>query len=290
MGRHRTTSGHPPGIPLPSAIPRTRSGGPGAHRLPRPTPIAQGRLVIVAVAVGAVSVAAQHTIPDRTGEPHSRQAVPLAFTGMGGNEPAPGVLPLPEFTPSTRDTGQDDVASLAKGRRLADLRAQAATAAAAAARHAAAEQAAERAAAEADRAGELVPGRVVAPTVGVITSNYGSRWGTTHYGLDIANDVGTPVVAVMDGEVIDSGPASGFGLWVRIRHDDGTVTVYGHINETLVAEGQPVTAGEQIATMGNRGLSTGPHLHFEVHLDGERKTNPLAWLQRNGVSSDGETL
>ncbi|MFN2496297.1 MAG: M23 family metallopeptidase [Pseudonocardiaceae bacterium] len=239
--------------------------------------------MIAAVAAGAVSVAAQHTPPDRTGEPHQRKAIPLAFTGMGGDAPATGVLPLPEFA-TIRATAEDDVAGLAKGQHLADHRAQAA---ATAARHAAEQPAA---AVEPDRAGELVPGGVVAPTVGVITSNYGSRWGTTHYGLDIANDIGTAVVAVMDGEIIDSGPASGFGLWVRIRHDDGTVTVYGHINETLVSEGQRVTAGEQIATVGNRGLSTGPHLHFEVHLDGERKTDPLTWLRRNGVQSDGTTL
>ena len=59
---------------------------------------------------------------------------------------------------------------------------------------------------------------------------------------------------------------------------------------TSNSEGQQVTAGEQIATVGNRGQSTGPHLHFEVHLGGERKTDPLVWLVRNGEQSDGETL
>jgi len=74
---------------------------------------------------------------------------------------------------------------------------------------------------------------------------------------DIANDIGTPILAVMDGVVLDSGPASGFRLWVRLRHDDGTITVYGHIDRTLIEEGQRVSAGEQIADMGNRGFSTG---------------------------------
>ncbi|MFF5990681.1 MULTISPECIES: M23 family metallopeptidase [Prauserella] len=124
---------------------------------------------------------------------------------------------------------------------------------------------------------------VVAPTTGVITSTYGPRWGSIHYGLDIANSIGTPIVSVLDGVVISSGPASGFGLWVRVRHDNGTITVYGHINETLVYVGQRVAAGEQIATVGNRGQSTGPHLHFEVHKDGY-KIDPLVWLRANGVA------
>jgi murein DD-endopeptidase MepM/ murein hydrolase activator NlpD len=133
-------------------------------------------------------------------------------------------------------------------------------------------------------AGPLRPGGVVAPTTGRITSTYGPRWGSIHYGLDIANRIGTPIVSVMDGKVISAGPVSGFGLWVRVRHDDGTITVYGHINEYLVSVGKRVTAGEQIATLGNRGESTGPHLHFEVLRHGSRKIDPLVWLRGHGVS------
>jgi murein DD-endopeptidase MepM/ murein hydrolase activator NlpD len=132
-------------------------------------------------------------------------------------------------------------------------------------------------------AGTVPPGGAVFPTTGRITSTYGPRWGSIHYGLDIANRIGTPIVSAMDGVVISSGPASGFGLWVRVRHDDGTVTVYGHINETLVSVGERVVAGEQIATVGNRGKSTGPHLHFEAHQSG-RKVDPSVWLRSNGVS------
>lgn len=126
-------------------------------------------------------------------------------------------------------------------------------------------------------------GAVVKPAQGRLTSTYGARWGTVHYGVDIANSIGTPILAAMAGEVIDSGPASGFGLWVRLRHDNGLITVYGHINESLVSVGQRVTAGHQIATMGNRGQSTGPHLHFEVHQDGS-KIDPLPWLRSHGVT------
>ncbi|MPZ65999.1 MAG: peptidoglycan DD-metalloendopeptidase family protein [Pseudonocardiaceae bacterium] len=126
-------------------------------------------------------------------------------------------------------------------------------------------------------------GSTVLPTTGQITSTYGPRSGSIHYGLDIANDIGTPIVTPLDGVVISAGPASGFGLWVRVRHDNGTVTVYGHINEALVSVGERVDAGKQIATIGNRGESTGPHLHLEVHQDGS-KIDPLVWLRSKGVS------
>ncbi len=123
----------------------------------------------------------------------------------------------------------------------------------------------------------------VKPTTGRFTSGFGARWGTTHYGVDIANAIGTPIRAAASGTVIESGPASGFGLWVRVQHNDGSITVYGHINESLVSAGQKVAAGEQIATMGNRGQSTGPHLHFEVWVDGGRKVNPVSWMAERGA-------
>jgi murein DD-endopeptidase MepM/ murein hydrolase activator NlpD len=126
-------------------------------------------------------------------------------------------------------------------------------------------------------------GAVVLPAQGRLTSTYGARGGSIHFGIDIANSIGTPILSAMAGEVIDSGPASGFGLWVRVQHGDGLITVYGHINESLVNVGQQVGAGEQIATLGNRGQSTGPHLHFEVHQNGN-KIDPLPWLRSHGVN------
>lgn len=124
----------------------------------------------------------------------------------------------------------------------------------------------------------------VRPVAGTLTSDFGPRWGTTHTGLDIANAIGTPVYAAADGTVLDSGPADGFGLWVRLQHDDGTTTVYGHIDQTLVTVGQRVQAGEQIATVGNRGQSTGPHLHFEVADAAGSKVDPQEWLASRGVA------
>lgn len=130
---------------------------------------------------------------------------------------------------------------------------------------------------------DITGAAVVLPAHGTLTSTYGARWGTVHWGIDIANSIGTPILSAMAGEVISSGPASGFGLWVRVRHAGGLITVYGHINESLVSIGQQVAAGQQIATIGNRGESTGPHLHFEVH-EGETKIDPLPWLRGHGVA------
>ncbi|WP_229692957.1 M23 family metallopeptidase [Lentzea pudingi] len=126
--------------------------------------------------------------------------------------------------------------------------------------------------------------KCVRPAQGSFTSGFGARWGTSHNGIDIANAIGTPIVSVMDGTVVEAGPASGFGLWVRVQHDDGTVTVYGHMNTIDVPQGAKVKAGQQIATIGNRGQSTGPHVHFEVWAAGGQKINPVGWLAERGVS------
>lgn len=124
----------------------------------------------------------------------------------------------------------------------------------------------------------------VAPVEGIVTSPFGVRDGSMHRGVDIANKIGTPIVAIADGVVIDSGPAAGFGLWVRIRHDDGTITVYGHNDRNTVTVGQQVSAGEQIAAVGNRGESTGPHVHVEVLPPGGQNVDPIAWLRLRGVA------
>ena len=81
----------------------------------------------------------------------------------------------------------------------------------------------------------------------------------------------------------------GFGLAVAVQHGDGTITLYGHVNQFFVRVGQAVTAGERIAEVGNRGQSTGPHLHFEVHKGGlyADRTNPVPWLRAHGISLGG---
>lgn len=124
----------------------------------------------------------------------------------------------------------------------------------------------------------------VQPAMGRLTSSFGARWGRHHDGIDIANRIGTPIYAVTDGVVEESGPASGFGMWIKLRHTDGTQSIYGHINRSFVKEGQKVEAGEQIAEVGNRGRSTGPHLHFEVWDADDSKLNPITWLRAHGIT------
>lgn len=126
---------------------------------------------------------------------------------------------------------------------------------------------------------------VAIPAHGTFTSGFGPRWGSAHNGVDIANSIGTPIYAVMDGTVISAGPASGFGNWVRIQHGDGSISVYGHMqaNMIYVREGQPVRCGDNIAGIGSEGQSTGPHLHFEIHTSGG-PIDPVPWFAQYGIS------
>lgn len=89
-----------------------------------------------------------------------------------------------------------------------------------------------------------------------------------HEGLDILTDVGSPVFAPGNGKVIYVGPRGGYGTTIEIDHGFGYKTIYAHLSKSLVREGQDVKRGERIALTGNSGLSTGPHLHYEVHLNG----------------------
>ena len=133
-------------------------------------------------------------------------------------------------------------------------------------------------------------GPYVMPTSGRISSCFGSRWGTAHNGLDIAAPIGTAIYAAAGGVVERAGTATGFGYAVYILGDDGAVTVYGHVNRYFVSAGERVSAGEQIAEVGNRGQSTGPHLHFEVHPNGAMYTgaaDPAPWLRARGLGVSG---
>ncbi|AKK10683.1 M23 family metallopeptidase [Corynebacterium uterequi] len=135
--------------------------------------------------------------------------------------------------------------------------------------------------------GQTADGRtVVFPTTGRFTSGFGPRWGRFHYGIDIANPIGTPIRAVMDGTVIATGPASGFGNWVVIKHDGGEKSVYGHMAQWDVSVGQRVEAGQVIAYIGNEGRSTGPHLHFEIRPDGTTAVDPVPWFKQQGISME----
>ena len=119
---------------------------------------------------------------------------------------------------------------------------------------------------------------------GWISSNYGWRphpvlgGNRFHAGIDYAANTNSAIVAAESGVVLLAGSNGGYGLCVIIDHGGGVSTLYGHANKILVKKGQQVIRGEKIALVGSTGVSNGPHLHFEVRVNGETR-NPLAWCQ-----------
>ncbi|MBN9644695.1 M23 family metallopeptidase [Corynebacterium mendelii] len=237
----------------------------GAHRK-RTTPV-RNRVALVAVATGAVTGAGAGGAAAATAQSAPEHAVAAPELELAGQSTpfeaavaqfandnnVPQILNIPEFKPEESLVDQLHKAI--------DYHAQKVT----------------------EDMQARMP-QAVKPAQGVLTSGYGYRWGSVHNGVDIANSLGTPIVAAEDGTVIDAGPASGFGQWVRILHDDGTITVYGHMETIDVAVGQQVTAGQKIAGMGSRGFSTGVHLHFEVHPVGGGAIDPIPWLAERGIT------
>ncbi len=121
------------------------------------------------------------------------------------------------------------------------------------------------------------------PVDGWVTSGFGQRispfTGETgiHQGIDIAAPVGTPILAPADGVVIFTGAKAGFGNFIMIAHGYGVVTRYGHNHTNMVQPGQKVSRGEQIATVGMSGRTTGPHVHYEVVVNGKTE-NPQKFI------------
>ncbi|RFD25785.1 hypothetical protein MUBE_07605 [Mycobacterium uberis] len=228
---------------------------PGQHRK-QLTGAARGRLLISAMAAGA-AIAAVYATTSHADIPKTQTVLAAnasAFSGATVSNATRGVQVI-VVQPAASNAVHNE--ELAKGVAFAHERAQ--------------------------REARLSQPLYVMPTQGILTSNFGYRWGVLHAGIDLANAIGTPILAVSDGVVIDAGPTAGYGMWVKLRHADGTVTLYGHVNTTLVSVGQRVMAGDQIANMGNRGNSTGPHLHFEVLLGGSERIDPVPWLATRGI-------
>lgn len=126
-----------------------------------------------------------------------------------------------------------------------------------------------------------------APYPGNITSNFGHRENPfggsnveTHKGLDIKGPMGAPVKAMAKGVVSFAGPRGGFGNCIILKHGNGFETLYGHLSKILVSSGQQIEIGQQIGNIGSTGRSTGPHLHYEVHRNGQ-KINPQSFLTLN---------
>lgn len=132
--------------------------------------------------------------------------------------------------------------------------------------------------------GTKIPPTYIKPIAGGRrSSGFGARSAptkgasTNHKGIDWAVPIGTTVVASNAGTVTHAGWASGYGYAVYISHGDGRQTRYGHLSKVLVKPGQTVSQGERIALSGNTGRSTGPHLHFEIRINGTA-VNPLNYL------------
>jgi len=123
--------------------------------------------------------------------------------------------------------------------------------------------------------------RWVRPYGGVFSSPFGYRWGRLHAGVDLAGPWGTTIFAATSGCIEYAGPMSGYGEVMRIRDWDGTETVYGHMSSFIRTSGC-VRTGEAIARIGAGGDATGPHLHFEVRIDGV-PVNPVPFLAKRGV-------
>ncbi|WP_280182723.1 M23 family metallopeptidase [Nocardia cyriacigeorgica] len=251
---------------IPAREGRSRSGG--AHRLPAPPSALKGRAAVAAVAAGAFVAAGQCAF-----------ATPEEKT-MAADYEADQIYEIASHSPMTTDDPAAAAATSSDSPQVLTVGAPVDLSQFTDILEKGQKYAEDLAAQEASKLRPLFA-RFAA---GNFTSGFGARWGVQHLGIDVAGPIGTPIYAVADGTVIEAGPAAGFGMWVRLLHDDGTVTIYGHIDTATVSQGQRVLAGDQIATMGNRGFSTGPHVHFEVWLNGTDKVDPLPWLATRGIS------
>jgi murein DD-endopeptidase MepM/ murein hydrolase activator NlpD len=115
------------------------------------------------------------------------------------------------------------------------------------------------------------------PVNGVVVSGFGMRWGRMHEGIDITASSGTPIWAAASGTVIHAGWLGGYGNLVVVDHGGGLSTAYAHASSILVGVGQQVSQGETVSLVGSTGNSSGPHLHFEVRVNGTA-VDPLLYL------------
>jgi murein DD-endopeptidase MepM/ murein hydrolase activator NlpD len=116
------------------------------------------------------------------------------------------------------------------------------------------------------------------PSRGNISSGFGQRWGKLHKGIDIASSSGTPIYSALDGTVSYAGFESGYGNLIQVSSANSTVILYGHCSSINVKPKAVVHKGDLIGRVGSTGNSTGPHLHFEVRIDGVA-VNPITYLE-----------
>lgn len=236
-------------------------------------PVRKTPLLLTAAVAGALFAGLPLGLGSAAEDPGPASSVAAAATaqswGIGGDVGMP-------MDPETETTARKELTAAEAEARLEVLRAD---------RENRTAQAAERASrAAAERAAAARPDFVL-PVNGRLTSCFCTRWGTMHWGIDLAAPMYTPIYAAGAGVVTEAGAASGFGNAIYIQHDNGDVTMYGHMEVVEVQAGDIVNVGDEIAKVGSRGYSTGPHLHFEVYeggLEGQR-VDPIGWLAARGV-------
>ncbi len=121
-----------------------------------------------------------------------------------------------------------------------------------------------------------------------ITTNFEMRWGSMHFGVDLAAAYYTPIYATHAGTVLLAEWYGGYGNAVMIDNGEGVVTIFGHASELLVSEGQQVQAGQMIARVGSTGYSTGEHLHYEITVNGGQY-DPIRFMREHGVDLESQT-
>lgn len=300
--------------------PSTRRRSPGLHRLVPPGKHAQvaefGRrtrtaaltaLAVAALAIGGAATALNSAPDPATTDPATTSALadradsagradrstrqPTTTPDSGGDETGFGPAPTDSSTSRAEETGQPadptEAADDAAPTGTDDETARSTDDAARQTDDAGSDgndPATTAAAAQPSTAASTADW--VTPMPGAqITSCYGQRWGVLHAGIDLALPAGTPVLAAGAGTVQVAGWAyTGYGISVVIDHGGGVLTHYAHLSATSVAVGDQVAPGDTIGAEGSTGDSTGPHLHFEVHVGGLwSQVDPAPWMRERGV-------
>jgi murein DD-endopeptidase MepM/ murein hydrolase activator NlpD len=267
----RPRGGLPSVAPLPGRV-RTPTPRAAGDAVPTDTPDALPAEVAAEEAVEAATRRTVRRPPGRRGPLWLAALVAgallAAVPAFAGGVPTPTSVSAADYGLGAADLGlTGDVEDAEARRGISEAEAQ----------QRLAELAASRAAREP---------QTVLPAQGRMTTCFCMRWGSMHYGIDLAGPLGTPIHSATDGVVLRAGPASGYGNAVYIQDADGNVEIYGHMKYYSVAAGDVVSAGDQIAKVGNQGQSTGPHLHFEIHTGGMngKPTDPADWLAERGLS------
>ena len=242
----------------------------GRHRAPRKP--ASRALTLPGAAAAALTLTA-------TGA----AVVPGLSAGTAVAETTPPPPPPLQQPQAPIESGRDDIASVRAGVLQAQLAERAAERRAEA--RVRASRAAERTKIVAKKKAELAATRDwVLPVESYrFTSPFGSRWGRLHAGNDFAAPIGTPLAAMSSGTVVFAGTQSGYGTKLEIRYWDGTVSWYAHMSRIDVNVGDELRSGQVVGAVGNSGVSTGPHLHLEIHPDGGGPVDPLPWLNEQGL-------